>query len=80
MSRSMYHTQKTTTIQDWTRADKYNVEHLLPADPILEAAVKECEDNGLPDISVTDVQGKFLHLLMKSIGAKRILEVGTLGG
>ncbi len=78
MAGRQYYTP--TTLDDWERADNYNSSHLIRADPILESALKNSADNGLPDISVTDVQGKFLNLLARSVGAKRILKVGTLGG
>jgi predicted O-methyltransferase YrrM len=35
---------------------------------------------GLPDIQVSSMQGRFLHLLARLVRARRILEVGTLGG
>jgi predicted O-methyltransferase YrrM len=69
-----------TTMQDWERSDTYHNSFLISKDDVLEAALKNNFDNGLPDISVTAAQGKFLKLLALSIGAKRILEVGTLGG
>jgi predicted O-methyltransferase YrrM len=64
----------------WSAVDEYLAERLIPADPVLTAA---CEANvaaELPAIDVTPTQGKFLHLLARIQGAKRILEVGTLGG
>lgn len=66
--------------EDWAKSDAYHISHLIPEDPILEAAKKNSHDKGLPDIAVSTSQGKFLHLTAKAIGAKRILEVGTLGG
>jgi len=66
--------------QEWERSDKYHNSFLIPKDDILDAVVKNNVEQGLPDIAVTKAQGKFLHLLAKSIGAKKILEVGTLGG
>ncbi len=66
----------TTTYADWDRTDNF----LIPADPILDAGVANAAKNGLPDIAVSAAQGKFLYLLAKTIGAKRIVEVGTLGG
>ena len=51
-----------------------------PKDEILAKVVENNQANGLPDIAVPASQGKFMHLLARSIGAKRILEVGTLGG
>ena len=71
---------KPTTAQDWKRSDKYHNSFLIPKDDVLDAAVKNSTEQGLPDIAVSEAQGKFLHLLAKSIGAKKILEVGTLGG
>src|ERR1700733_8814690 len=69
-----------STLTDWTRSDQYHNSFLIPPDPVLDSALKNSEANELPDIAVTPAQGKFLMLLAKSIGAKRILEVGTLGG
>jgi len=69
-----------TTLDDWERSDKYHNSFLLPPDPALEAAAKRNDEQGLPEIAVSPAQGKFLNLLAQSIGAKRILEVGTLGG
>ncbi|KAK7460978.1 hypothetical protein VKT23_008906 [Stygiomarasmius scandens] len=75
---------KETSLEDWTRSDHYHNSFLIPSDneeaDILEKALKNSSDSGLPDIAVTKAQGKFLNLLAKSLGAKRILEVGTLGG
>ena len=63
----------------WTRVDRYLEDRLEP-DPILDAAVKASSAAGLPDIAVTPSQGKFLHLLARMQAARRILEIGTLGG
>ena len=60
--------------------DQYICEHLLPPDPVLEAALQSSHAAGLPPISVAPNQGKFLSLLARSCRAKRILEIGTLGG
>ncbi|TFK29492.1 S-adenosyl-L-methionine-dependent methyltransferase [Coprinopsis marcescibilis] len=68
-----------TTIDDWTRSDTYHNSFLLSEDPVQEATVKNNKDKGLPNIAVSAAQGKFLNLLAQSAGAKRILEVGTLG-
>ena len=68
------------TQQIWTRTDAYHESFLLPKDEVLEKIKENSKANGLKDISVTPAQGKFLHLLARSIGAKKILEVGTLGG
>ncbi|KAE9402665.1 S-adenosyl-L-methionine-dependent methyltransferase [Gymnopus androsaceus JB14] len=73
-------TPKSTSIKDWTRSDAYHNSFLIPQDPVLDAALKNSAENGLPEIAVSTAQGKFLHLHARSIQAKRILEVGTLGG
>ncbi|KAF8152997.1 O-methyltransferase-domain-containing protein [Crassisporium funariophilum] len=73
-------THKPTTLEDWERSDLYHNSFLINNDHSLDAAVKNSKDQGLPDIAVSAAQGKFLNLLAKSISAKRILEVGTLGG
>jgi predicted O-methyltransferase YrrM len=53
---------------------------LLGDDPALDAALEANKAGGLPAIDVSPVQGKLLHLLARAAGARRILEVGTLGG
>lgn len=68
------------TAQDWERSDEYFNSFLIPKDDVLDATVRNNKEQGLPDVSVPKAQGKLLHLLAKSIGAKKILEVGTLGG
>jgi predicted O-methyltransferase YrrM len=66
--------------ETWTKVDQYLAETLIPTDPILEAALAANAAAELPSIDVSPTQGKFLHLLATIHGAKRILEVGTLGG
>jgi predicted O-methyltransferase YrrM len=68
------------TQDKWKAMDDYINHWLLPADPILESALQASEAAGLDPINVAPNQGKFLHLLAKIQGAKRILEIGTLGG
>ena len=68
------------TYEDWVRSDEYHNSFLIPHDDALEAARKNSAAHGLPEIAVSPAQGKLLNLLARSIGAKRILEVGTLGG
>jgi predicted O-methyltransferase YrrM len=65
---------------DWSDVDDYLVDRLLPDDPVLTAALADADAAGLPAINVTPPQGRFLNLLARVLGAKRILEVGTLGG
>lgn len=64
----------------WTAVDQYINEMLIPSDSVLEAAVRASTEAGLPSIQVSPPQGKLLHLLARSVGARNILEIGTLGG
>ncbi|MEC5404482.1 O-methyltransferase [Paraburkholderia sp. MPAMCS5] len=64
----------------WNVIDEYLARSLLPADATLDAALRASAEAGLPNINVAPNQGKLLHLLAKLRGARRILEVGTLGG
>ncbi|MFD7662659.1 O-methyltransferase [Streptomyces sp. NPDC059788] len=66
--------------QQWNTVDDYLNSLLVPADDALHAALRDSEAAGLPHISVTPTQGKLLHLLAQIQGARRILEIGTLGG
>jgi len=64
----------------WTSVDRYIAEQFIPEDATLDEALRESERAGLPLIAVSAAQGKWLHLLARAIGARRILEIGTLGG
>ncbi|MFF8829242.1 O-methyltransferase [Streptomyces sp. NPDC015131] len=64
----------------WTAVDDYLTDMLAPADEALAAALTDSEAAGLPAIGVTAPQGKLLHLLARLLGARTILEIGTLGG
>ncbi|MEU1285985.1 O-methyltransferase [Kitasatospora sp. NPDC005856] len=64
----------------WDAVDTYFSERLVGHDPVLERATAAADAAGLPKIAVAPNQGKLLHLLALTQGAKRILEVGTLGG
>ena len=66
--------------ETWAAVEKYVDGLLIPSDPVLDAAVAASEAAGLPDIAVTSSQGKLLYLLARLQRARRILEVGTLGG
>jgi predicted O-methyltransferase YrrM len=66
--------------ETWRRVDDYFAERLAPVDEGLEAALKANREAGLPPIDVTRLQGKFLELLVRMTGARRVLEIGTLGG
>ena len=64
----------------WTAVDDYLSELIVRPDPALDAAVADSHAAGLPEIAVTASQGKLLNLLARAMGARRILEIGTLGG
>jgi predicted O-methyltransferase YrrM len=64
----------------WTDVDRYITESIPHNDAALEAAVAANTAAGLPEIAVSAPQGKLLHLLVLAVGAKRVLEIGTLGG
>lgn len=66
--------------EQWIAVDQYITDALVPADPVLEAVLKASTDAGLPEINVSPAQGKLLHLLTRIHGARRVLEIGTLGG
>jgi predicted O-methyltransferase YrrM len=68
-------------VQDvWTKVDNYFGDLLIPTDDKLDAARLANEKAGLPPIDVTGLQGKFLEFLVRVSGARRVLEIGTLGG
>jgi len=64
----------------WTAVDKYFARLLAPSDAVLEAAIRANRKARLPAIDVSPVQGKFLELLVRISRARRVLEIGTLGG
>lgn len=64
----------------WTAVDRYLADALVAPDDALDAALAASEAAGLPAIHVTPNQGKLLHLMARIHGARRILEIGTLGG
>jgi predicted O-methyltransferase YrrM len=64
----------------WTKVDDYICDQLVPRDEALVAALRDSKAAGLPDIAVAPNQGKMLNLVARLMGAKRILEIGTLGG
>jgi predicted O-methyltransferase YrrM len=64
--------------ETWTAVDEYVGGLLAPDDEALVAAVAAADDAGMPAIQVTPAQAKLLYLLAKTIGARRVLEFGTL--
>ncbi len=63
-----------------TRIDDYVEDLFAPQDAALEAAVRESQRAGLPEIQVSPNEGKLLQLLAEMVGAHRVLEIGALGG
>ena len=64
----------------WNAIDDHLTTTLLPDDPALDAALADSDAGGLPAIQVAANQGKLLSLLVRIAGARRVLEIGTLGG
>ncbi len=64
----------------WTSVDRYITKTLIPADPVLDAALTASAEAGLPPIAVAPNQGKWLMILARAIGVRSILEMGSLGG
>ena len=64
---------------DWDSVDLYFADRLA-ADPKMAAVLAANAEAGLPAIDVSPLQGKFIHLIARAIGARRVLEIGTLGG
>lgn len=70
----------TKPTAQWLAIDEYFSALLLGDAPVLAEALAASDSAGLPKISVAPNQGALLNLLARSVGAKRILEIGTLGG
>jgi predicted O-methyltransferase YrrM len=64
----------------WTAVDNYIADLFIQQDFALQAALDSSAAAGLPTINVSPAQGKLLHLLARVQGARKILELGTLGG
>ncbi|UOZ04354.1 O-methyltransferase [Amycolatopsis sp. WQ 127309] len=64
----------------WTKIDTYTSNLMVEHDAALDLAAKASAEAGLPEIAVAPNQGKFLHLLARTHGARRILEIGAFGG
>ncbi len=63
----------------WEKVDGYLSDVLVGSDLVLEQVLRNCQEAELPNIQVSHTQAKLLHILAKAIGARRILEIGTLG-
>ena len=64
----------------WEAVDKFLDKMMIPHDSALEDALAAAAAAKLPAIQVSSVQGKFLQLLARILGARNVLEIGTLGG
>ena len=64
----------------WEEVDRYISDTLVRPDEALQAALEASDAAGLPAINVSPAHGKLLWLLARLLDAKRILEIGTLGG
>ena len=64
----------------WDKVDDYYAKAFDASDPVMAKVLVASKKAGLPDIQVSPLQGRLLMMLAQSVGAKRILEVGTLGG
>jgi predicted O-methyltransferase YrrM len=73
-------TQESFNQETFAAVDQYYADLLVKADPALDAALHSSDAAGLPAINVSPNAGKLLFLLARLIGARRILELGTLGG
>src|SRR3954471_3309370 len=64
----------------WSAVDRYVAELLVPSDRALDAALAANAAAGLPAHDVSPAQGRLLEILARMRGARRVLEIGTLGG
>jgi predicted O-methyltransferase YrrM len=64
----------------WTAVERYLTDLLVPPDATLDAVLEASAAAGLPRHHITPGMGKLLYLLARMIGARRVLEIGTLGG
>lgn len=65
---------------EWALVDEYIVDRLLPPDPVMDSVLSANAAAGLPAIDVAPNQGKLLHIFARMVNARRVLEIGTLGG
>ena len=68
------------SLETWTAVEQYINDQLIPSDPVLDEALQSSEAAGLPAIQISPSEGMLLLLLAKMLGARSILELGTLGG
>ena len=68
------------SLEKWQAVDRYITDLLLPSDNALDEALRASDAAGLPTINVSPPQGRLLMILGRTVGARKILEIGTLGG
>ena len=64
----------------WSSVDDYLASKLIAPDSALDAALSASAAAALPAIAVSPLQGRLLELIARSTGARKVLEIGTLGG
>ena len=64
----------------WTAVDSYYEDLIVRSDPRFNKIIEASSEAGLPPISITSSLGKLLELIVRFLGARRVLEIGTLGG
>ena len=72
--------RSTDERQPWAAVDEYLGRMFAPPDPVLAATLEASDAAGLPAIGVTPLQGRLLMVLASAVNARRVLEIGTLGG
>ncbi|TIA99952.1 hypothetical protein E3P96_02755 [Wallemia ichthyophaga] len=83
VSTQTHHTptpQHSRQTEAFTQVDNFSEQHIIKPDAALDKCMQNAANNGLPDISVSAIQGKFLMIQAKMMRAKRVLEIGTLAG
>ena len=66
--------------EQWSAVDAWFADRLAPSDPALDTVLAANAAAGLPPHDVSPLQGRFLEILVRMIRARRVLEIGTLGG
>ena len=66
-------------LEQWTAVDEFLNASVVQPDETLDAALRATAEAGMPPIAVSAAQGKLLGILATVVGAKRVLEIGTLG-
>lgn len=66
--------------ETWKQVDRYFTDAVIAPGDRFNAAMEANRKADLPPIDVTALQGKFLEIMVRATGARRVLEIGTLGG